>query len=159
MSSAFALTAELISQEFLDVAHLRQSFGPVLTLREFFTLYDLDPSLIHPSGHFDAVRYLPPGLDITVISSEEFEHRPFVRVDRFEEDWGDGSASGANGGEKGGLEESVVREAMGWHTSWTLEDARTGLANAGTSLSDDDELAIVELRKLGQVPLYTFSDE
>lgn len=69
-----------------------------------------------------------------------------VRVDHFEQEWETVEVSKE--------ETKVTQQKMGWKTAWTLEDARLAL-----KLSADNASAIAELARLGQVPLYTFSDE
>ncbi|KAK4701335.1 hypothetical protein P7C70_g4899, partial [Phenoliferia sp. Uapishka_3] len=147
---------ELPITDFLDLPHLRSTYGPVLTLLEFFLLYELDPSFIHPSGHFDPVAYLPPELTIATVSAEEFEDGTFVRVDKEVEEWGLIEKSEAGGEEV----RKKLKEAMGGRKVWNLGEAREVLKIAEVvELSEDEGTAERQLKELGMVSLYTYGDE
>lgn len=142
-------------QHFLDIPHLRRTYGPFLTLSEFFTLYSLDPSSIDYSGTWNSTSYTPPGLTSETFIRDEFEFDiDFVRVDRPLKDSNFYPLPDVEG-----LKQNVVMETRGWRHVWSLEAARTALGKLGIKLPRDETTLIAAMDKLGQAPLFTFHDE
>lgn len=141
-------------QEFIDIPHLRRTFGPFLTLSEFFTLYDLDPSIVDYSGAWNATAYTPEGLRSETLDRDAFEFDiDFVRVDRPLKDSNYYPLPKVEG-----LKESVVMATRGWRHVWSLKRAREELTALGIEVPVDDLTFIAAMDRIGQAPLYTFDD-
>ncbi|KAK4052037.1 Cell division control protein 7 [Microbotryomycetes sp. JL201] len=142
-------------EHFVDLSHLRSTYGPVLTLSEFFTLYDLDESLVEPTGAWNETTYNPEGLRTAVFSRDEFEFEiDFVRTDRPLKD-----SNYYPLPEVEGLKMSVVQEARGWRHIWSLDKAVAVLTKLGIKLPTDERQLVAAMDKVAQGPLYTFSDD
>ncbi|KAM0788031.1 hypothetical protein ACM66B_006230 [Microbotryomycetes sp. NB124-2] len=143
-------------EHFVDLPHLRATYGPVLTLSEYFTLYDLDESLIEPTGSWNETTYNPDGLRTAVFSRDEFEFEiDFVRTDRPLKDSNYYPLPDVEG-----LKMSVVQEARGWRHVWSLDKAVAVLTKLGIKLPVGDERRLVaSMDKIAQGPLFTFSDD
>lgn len=142
------------SQEFLDLPHLRATYGPVLTLEEFYTLNNLNMSLMHISGHIQhALPELVAPLTIAVASNEEFEPPHTVRID---------ALPVRNTEEEVQVEEELserVRNMMGGRRVWTEEQARNAIEEAGETVGEGEDALVKAAKHAGLAPVFTFSDE
>lgn len=143
------------SQEFVDIPHLRKTYGTFLTLSEFFTLYDIPSSRLDPSGKWDPIAYNPTGLNTEVLDRDLYEFDiDFVRVDRPLKDSNYYPLPKIMG-----LFESVIRETRGWMHVWSLDKAKKELTKLGIKIPlDDDRTLMAAMYFRGQAPLYTFDD-
>ena len=145
------------TQHLLDIPHLRRTYGKVLTLSEYFTLYDIDRSVFSYGGGWDSKAYNPPGLKTEVFAASEFNHdKDSVRVDRpvkvpVQGEEEDGAAEALSAG--------IVEEAMHGKQVWSMEQARLALEKLEVPMPEDDSAFISAMEKAGQAPLYTFHDE
>ncbi|KAK4051272.1 Cell division control protein 7 [Microbotryomycetes sp. JL221] len=143
-------------EHFVDLPHLRKTYGPVLTLSEYFTLFDLDEQLIEPTGSWNDTTYTPQGLTTTIFSRDEFEFPiDFIRTDRPMKDSNFYPLPDIEG-----LKMSVVQELRGWQHVWSYDKAMATLTKFGLKLPLKDERKIVAaMDRIAQGPLYTFSDD
>lgn len=127
----------------------------MLTLSEFFTLYDLDQSIIEPTGSWNNETYTPAGLRTEVFSRDDFEYEiDFVRTDRPMKD-----SNYYPLPEIEGLKMTTVVETRGWRHIWSADKARAALSLLGIKLPDEDRQLIAAMDRIAQGPLYTFHDE
>ncbi|GAA5844978.1 hypothetical protein JCM9279_000069 [Rhodotorula babjevae] len=143
-------------QLFLDIPHLRRTFGPLLTYREFMALYGIDPSLYDESLRWNATDYTPQGYSTATLPDNLFQNRTFVRVDLPPAPLADAAPADHL---PAGLDAAVVELALGSRAAWTLQQARDALRKRGVKVDGDDDGLVRLLAGLGVVPLYTFSDE
>ncbi|GAA6043640.1 hypothetical protein JCM8097_000849 [Rhodosporidiobolus ruineniae] len=140
-------------ENFLDLPHLRRSYGPFLTFSEFFDLHSL-PQPVDQTQVWNAPLYTPERMSAATVEEGEFQNRTFVRVDKepseLEEE--------EEGAEK--LDREKVEKALGARTVWNLPLARDALNKGGVDVAKlDDEAMVQRLEQVGVVPLFTFSDE
>ncbi|GAA6000739.1 hypothetical protein JCM10207_004633 [Rhodosporidiobolus poonsookiae] len=142
-------------ENFLDLAHLRKSYGPVLTFSEFFTLYRLSPA-VDETQVWQPSRYTPPELSSATLPEGAFQNRTFVRVDR--PPASPPSAGSEQASDK--LDVARLKAALDSKAAWSLQKAREALKRKGARVEQlsDDEL-VKRLEELGAVGLFTFSDE
>ncbi|GAA5902852.1 hypothetical protein JCM8208_006493 [Rhodotorula glutinis] len=143
-------------QLFLDIPHLRHTYGPLLTYREFIALYGIDPNLYDESLRWNATNYTPQGFTTATLPEQLFQNRTFVRVDRPPPPPVDAAPADEV---PAGLDSSVVELALGSRAAWTLQQARDALRKRGLKLDGDDDGLVRQLAPFDVVPLYTFGDE
>ncbi|GAA5850952.1 hypothetical protein JCM8547_009140 [Rhodosporidiobolus lusitaniae] len=143
-------------EHFLDLPHLRQTYGPFLTFSEFFDLYQLPSSIFDETQVWNASTYLLEGFSSATLSESLFQNRTFVRVDESLP----APPTLDEGEREDKLSPSLVEKALGSKPAWTMEKAREALKKAGGRVdSISDEALVQRLEMLGAVPLHTFSDE
>ncbi|BGP37162.1 hypothetical protein JCM10450v2_001068 [Rhodotorula kratochvilovae] len=143
-------------EHFLDIPHLRRSYGPFLTYREFLSLYGIDPALYDDSLRWNTTNYSPPGFTTATMPEGLFQNRTFVRVDRPPPPH---STDGAPAVTDDKLDQATVELALGSRAAWTVQQARDALRKRGVTVVDDDDALVRRLEQFDVVPLYTFSDE
>lgn len=144
-------------QNFLDLAQLRRSYGPFLTISEFMDLYDIDPALYDESLRWNTTSYAPAGLTTAVMPEGFFQNSTFTRVDRPPPSTPRYALSTSESAE--GLSTTLVNQTLEARPAWTLQAAREALDKQGAAPPADDAALVRRLEELGVVPLYTFSDE
>ncbi|GAA5827105.1 hypothetical protein JCM3770_004300 [Rhodotorula araucariae] len=143
-------------EHFLDLPHLRRSYGPLLTYSEFLSLYGLNPALYDESLRWNTTNYTPPGFTTAAMPGGLFQNRTFVRVDRAPPTRVVVNSS-ADTEDK--LDHATVELALGSRPAWTLQRARDALRKHGVARHGDDDTFVRRLEEFNVVPLYTFSDE
>lgn len=153
-------------QNFLDIPHLRQTYGPLLTYTEYLHLYSIPPSLYDESLRWNVTNYTPEGFTTATMSEQVFQDRTFVRVDRpprvrsKDEIVADLPSVAGDGGDVPRLGPEAVMLALGAKPAWSLRAARDALRSRGADgVAEDDERFLWQLEEAGAVPLWTYSDE
>ncbi|BGP05226.1 hypothetical protein JCM10049v2_001030 [Rhodotorula toruloides] len=153
-------------ENFLDIPHLRKTYGPLLTYTEYLHLYSIDPSLYDESLRWNVTNYSPPGLTTVTMTEQEFQDRTFVRVDRpprmrsKEDIMADLPRLAGEGGDVPRLSAETVKLALGAKPAWSLTAARDALKRRGEDkVAADDERFVWQLEEAGAVLLWTYSDE
>ncbi|KPV76842.1 uncharacterized protein RHOBADRAFT_51829 [Rhodotorula graminis WP1] len=143
-------------QLFLDLPHLRRTYGPLLTYRELIELYGIDPNLYDESLRWNTTNYTPQGYTTATVPDYLFQNRTFVRVDQPPPP----PVVAAPADEiPEGLNSAIVELALGSRAVWTAQQARDALRKRGVKLDGDDDGLVRQLELLDVVPLYTFGDE
>ncbi|KWU45804.1 hypothetical protein RHOSPDRAFT_6890, partial [Rhodotorula sp. JG-1b] len=153
-------------QHFLDIPHLRKTYGPLLLYSEYFALYNLSSSLLDESLRWRPDRYTPPGLESVTIPDSVFQNDSFVRIDTpppssrsADEEPG---LVGFSGGRLEQLPRSKVAKLFSTRpaAAWTLAAARAALQKDGILESDgiSDAALVRMLQPAGVLPLYTYDD-
>lgn len=144
------------SQNFLDLPHLRRTYGPFLTISEFFDLYQLPSADYDQTQVWNATTYNPEGLTTSTVPADVFQNRTFVRVDgKIPSSDVDDENDGADG-----FTAAEVQKALGSRVTWTIPNAKEALRKAGAHVEALNEGELLSrLTALGAVPLYTFDDE
>lgn len=143
-------------QNFLDLPHLRRTYGPFLTFSEFFDLYQLPPSSYDETQVWNASAYTPEGLTTATLPQDVFQNRTFVRIDEALRPF----TLAETIKDVDGLNASSVEKALASKTAWTLPKAKEALRKAGAQVGElgEGEL-LAKLAALGVVSLHTFDDE
>jgi hypothetical protein len=154
-SPLFPLTS-LPLQNFLDLPHLRRTYGPFLTFSEFFDLYQLPPSSYDETQVWNASAYNPEGLTTATLPQDVFQNRTFIRVDEALRPF----PLAETIKDIDGLNASSVEKALASKPAWTLPKAKEALSQAGAQVGQLEEGELLaKLATLGVVSLHTFDDE
>lgn len=148
-------------QHFLDIPHLRKTYGPLLLYSEYFALYNLSSSLMDESLRWRPDRYTPPGLESVTIPDSVFQNDSFVRIDTPPPSRSAADESvGFSGGRLEQLPRSKVAKLFSTRPAWTLPAARSALQRDGILESDgiSDAALVRMLEPAGVLPLYTYDD-
>ncbi|KDE02822.1 hypothetical protein MVLG_06646 [Microbotryum lychnidis-dioicae p1A1 Lamole] len=160
-------------EHFIDLPHLRRTYGLFLTQTEYFSLYasSLPPKFkIDLRGYWNPILYNPKGMTTRVLNgTKEFHDKSWVRMDREFMGVGGASFKGSKSwerkGRKGleGVDENVVRDLMKEDRTyvWSLEKAikamrRRGIGEGKHVAKEEWGRALV--RQAGLRELYTFDD-
>lgn len=147
-------------QHFLDIPHLRKTYGPLLLYSEYFALYNLSSSLLDESLRWRPDRYTPPGLKSVTIPDPVFQNDSFVRIDT--PPTLANEPVGFSGGRLEQLPRSKVAKLFSARQpgAWTLTAARAALQKDGILESDgiSDAALVRMLEPAGVLPLYTYDD-
>lgn len=147
-------------EDFLDIPHLRRTYGPVLLLSEFLKLYSLPLESIEGSGHFNATTNVPSSLKLSILSNEEFEQPPYIRIDRFAPSWlSEGTKIDQGRGRLNRVNMTALLRETG-EMVWKIEKMRSIVQRStrGEWGEWEESELIGELEEIGVVALYTFSD-
>ncbi|GAA5860426.1 hypothetical protein JCM3774_000415 [Rhodotorula dairenensis] len=154
---------KLAIEHFIDIPHLRSTYGPFLLYSEYFALYNLSASLLDESLRWRPDRYTPPGFKSVTMPESEFQNDTFARTDRpapARTDPEVGFDSAGGGGRLEQLSRSKVADALSARPAWSLLDARQALQKAEVLESDgiSDAALVRMLEPVGVVALHTYSD-
>ncbi|BGP22089.1 proteophosphoglycan ppg4 [Rhodotorula toruloides] len=143
-------------ENFLDIPHLRKTYGPLLTYTEYLHLYSIDPALYDESLRWNVTNYTPPGLSTATMSEQEFQDQTFVRVDRPPQV----RSKDEMLADAPHLSTETVKRALEGKPAWSLAAARDALRRRGEdAVADDDSRFLWQLGEAGAVLLWTYSDE
>ncbi|SCV73247.1 BQ2448_7172 [Microbotryum intermedium] len=159
-------------EHFIDLPHLRRTYGLFLTQQEFFSLYASTlPSnfKVDPRGYWDPDLYTPKGMTCTGLNATDYyDSSAYVRIDREAQASGGGKGRGKTWGRQGrggieGIDERVVRELMkDDHTFvWTMEKAVKALKSKGIGSGKElrnEEWAKALVRQGSLREVFTFDD-
>ncbi|GAA5979011.1 hypothetical protein JCM10908_002772 [Rhodotorula pacifica] len=146
-------------EHFLDVPHLRRTYGPLLLYSEFLALYNLSNSLFDESLRWRPDRYTPAGLKSATLPDTLFQNDTFTRIDKPPPPRSDAEI-GFSGGRLEQLSRSKVEKTLSARPVWNVRAARDALQKEGVLESDgiSDPALVRMLEPVGVVPLYTYSD-
>lgn len=149
-----------MQQHFIDIHHLRSTYGPFLLYSEYFALYNLSRSLLDESLRWRPDRYTPPGFKSFTMPESEFQNDTFVRTDTPAPARPAEAGLSDGGGRLEQLSRSKVARTLSRRAAWPVPDARRALQEAGLLESDgiSDTALVRMLEPAGVVALYTYSD-
>ncbi|KEI41087.1 uncharacterized protein L969DRAFT_86335 [Mixia osmundae IAM 14324] len=154
---------------FVDMSHLRSTYGPVITLYEYCLHFGLSPKRIRIDGLWDHKLYhLAPGAEpvesiltesngasLFTLPEGQYEHTDTLRVDTRA---GQDDAPWDNKTTTLGLTHEAVLERMSNSRVLSIDALREALQRDGEfDLPDEDSLLIEDLKRVGFVALYTYS--
>lgn len=143
---------DTFAQNFLDIVHLRKAYGRVITLSEFFTLYDIPPNAVDYSGRWNTDAYTPNGLISKAFPRDHFEFtKDFIRLDRPLRNSDIPPAPAIPN-----LTRDALMKARGTSWIWSIDKARRTLVDLGYAIPEDNKHFVSALEKLGQRATYTF---